>query len=142
MNYFITLLYGNIIILSCLVTSIYAYSRIFRFLWCHTYKGQNTVYPGQPNQNLPLLNLAKYKRSIKNALWVQLTLVVCYLPYAVEQALPRSPNEISQSLYLVRAMTQTLVDLNSSLNPILYYWRIGEVRRSVKESLRRFACSR
>ena len=141
-NYFITLWYGNIIILSCLVTSICAYSMIFRFLCCHAYKGQNSVYPGQPNQNLPLRNLAKYKRSVKNALWVQLTLVVCYLPYAVEQTLPKSPNEKSQSLYLVRAMTLTLVDLNSSLNPILYYWRIGQVRRAVKETLRRLACSR
>ena len=141
-NYFITLWYGNIIILSCLITSIYAYSMIFRFLCCHAYKGQNTVYPGQPNQNLPLLNLAKYKRSVKNVLWVQLALVVCYLPYAVEQALQKSPNEISQSLYLIRAMALTLVDLNSSLNPILYYWRIREVRRAVKETLRRLACSR
>ncbi|CAH3150523.1 unnamed protein product [Porites lobata] len=40
------------------------------------------------------------------------------------------------------AMTLTLVDLNSSLNPILYYWRIGQVRRAVKETLRRLACSR
>ncbi|CAH3156300.1 unnamed protein product, partial [Porites evermanni] len=62
-----------------------------------------------------------------------MTVIAVWLLSIVEQALPRSPNEISQSLYLVRAMTQTLVDLNSSLNPILYYWRIGEVRRSVKE---------
>ena len=89
-SYFITLWYCNIIILSCLVTSIYAYTMIFRFLRCHAYKGQKTVYQGQPNQNLQLRNLAKYKKSVKNALWVQLTLVVCYLPYVVEQALPVS----------------------------------------------------
>ena len=140
-NYFITLWYGTIIILSCLVTSIYAYTMIFRFLHCHAYKLQKTAYQGQPSQNLQPLNLAQYKKSVKTALCVQLTLVVCYLPYAVAQALPKSPHELSQSLYLGRAMALTLVDLNSTLNPILYYWRIGEVRRSVKESLRRLACS-
>ena len=140
-DYFLTLWYGNIIILLCLVTSIYAYTMIFRFLRCHVYKVQKTAYQGQPSQNLQPLNLAQYKKSVKNALWVQLTLVVCYLPYAVAQALPKSPHELSQSLYLVRAMALTLVDLNSSLNPILYYWRIGEVRRAVKETLRRLACS-
>ena len=133
-SYFITLWYCNIIILSCLVTSIYAYTMIFRFLRCHAYKGQKTVYQGQPNQNLQLRNLAKYKKSVKNALWVQLTLVVCYLPYVVEQAL--------LSLYLVRALALTLVYLNSSLNPIIYYWRIGEVRRAVKETRRRLVFSR
>ena len=45
-SYFITLWYCNIIILSCLVTSIYAYTMIFRFLRCHAYKGQKTVYQG------------------------------------------------------------------------------------------------
>ena len=136
-NYFITLWYGNIIILSCLVTSIYAYTMIFRFLRCQAYKVQKTAFHGQPSQQLPPLNLVQYKKSVKNALCVQLTLVVCYLPYAVAQALPKSPHELSQSLYLVRAMALTLVDLNSTLNPILYYWRIREVRRSVKESLKK-----
>ncbi|CAH3150520.1 unnamed protein product [Porites lobata] len=79
------------------------------------------------------------KRTCMTVIAVWLLSMVCYLPYAVEQALPKSPNEKSQSLYLVRAMTLTLVDLNSSLNPILYYWRIGQVRRAVKETLRRLA---
>ena len=92
------------------------------------YRVQKTAYQGQPSQNLLLLNPAQYKKSVKNALWAQLTLVVCYLPYAVAQALPKNPHELSQSLYLVWAMALTLVALNSSLNPILYYWRIGEER--------------
>ena len=39
------------------------------------------------------------------------------------------------SLYHARRYTITLVYLNSSLNPILYCWKVEEVRETVKDYL-------
>ncbi|XP_068731063.1 adenosine receptor A2b-like [Montipora capricornis] len=40
---------------------------------------------------------------------------------------------ISPVIYLARQITISLIFLNSSLNPALFFWKIKEVRNSVKE---------
>ena len=42
--------------------------------------------------------------------------------------------------FIVWQFTVTLLYLNSSLNPFLYYWKIREVRQAVKETLRQLFC--
>ena len=67
--------------------------------------------------------------------------VVCYLPLSIMNALTPQRG-ISLSVYLAGQFPVTLAFLNSSLNPLLYYWKIREVRQAVKETLRQmFRCS-
>ena len=47
---------------------------------------QNHVAQGQRRQAIPL-NIARYRKAVYNALWVQVTLVICYLPYGIVVAL-------------------------------------------------------
>ena len=42
--------------------------------------------------------------------------------------------------YLAKGFTLTLAFLNSSLNPLLYCWKITEVRQAVKETLQLHFC--
>ena len=44
------------------------------------------------------------------------------------------------SLYHARSYTITLVYLNSSLNPILYCWKVEEVRKTVKDTIGGVLC--
>ena len=78
-----------IIIALCLVSTIFAYTKIFltlRHNQIHVNPVQSHVFPGQPSQAIPL-NIARYRKAVYSAMWVQGTLVVCYLPYAVVVAL-------------------------------------------------------
>ena len=63
-------------------------------------------------------------------------MVACYLPYVivgiVGQGLEDPNQPASSSLFLTKACTVTLVYLNSSLNPVLYCWKIKSVRNAVK----------
>ena len=79
------------------------------------------------------LNLARYRKTVSTALWVQSTLVACYLPYGIVNAIshPYSPSD-----NLAVRLTITLLHLNSSLNPILYCWKIKGVRQAVKDTIR------
>ena len=88
---------------------------------------------GQVKRAIPLY-LARYRKAVYSALWVQVTLVVCYLPFGIATTIP----EISLSVYL---MTLTLLLLNSSLNPLLYCWKIREVRQAVKDTIRQLFSS-
>ena len=133
LNPLINSLYGYIVIAFCLVTTICDYTKIFMSLRHNQIHVQNHVVQGQSSQ-ANTLNIARYRKAVYSALWVQVILVICYLPYSIAVAL--SPQgRLPLSTYLARQFTVTLVFLNSSLNPFLYCWKITEVRQAVKETL-------
>ena len=99
---------------------------------------QSHVFPGQPSQAIPL-NIARYRKAVNSALWIQVTLVVCYLPFGIAVALTPQRG-IPLSSYLARNFAGTIVYLNSSLNPFLYCWKMRQVRQAVKETLRQLFC--
>ena len=138
-NYLINFWYSNIAILVCLVTSFFSYSKIFLTLRHNQNQVQVHAIHGQPSQAIQL-NIARYRKTVSSVLWVKLTLVVCYLPVGILQVL-RTQRGLSPSLYLASSITRILVFLNSSLNPILYCWKIREVRQAVKDTIRHFWCS-
>jgi len=139
-SYLITLLYSYIFIPLCLATSIFSYTKIY----CKLRYLQNPIQPEQPNQAVPAPNVARYRKAVSSSLWIQSTLIICYLPFVLDGIVGRllSPqNEVSSSELLVKVYTITLVYLNSSLNPILYCWKIRELREAVKVTVRQVVCS-
>ena len=136
LNPLITFWYGTIGIPLGLVTSIFCYAKVFFTLRNHENQVQGHVQqPSQINQ----LNIARYKKAVSTAIWLQLTLVACYLPRGMATALATirgRPLSADNAWYY----TVTLAYLNSSLNPILYCWKIEEVRRAVKETIRQVLC--
>ena len=66
----------------CLVTTIFAYTKVFRTLRHNQIHVQNHVAQGQPSQAIPL-NIARYRKAVYSALWVQGTLAICYLPFSM-----------------------------------------------------------
>ena len=138
-NVLITESYGYIAVSLCLVTSIVSYTKIFLTLRHHQTQVQD-IHQGQPNQTSPL-NIARYRKAVSSSLWVQLTVVVCYLPRGIVGAMWANSG-LSSSVFLATMCTITLAYLNSSLNPILYCWKIREVRQTVKDTIRQlFSCS-
>ena len=139
-NPYILLWYQYIGTALCLVTAIFAYTKISYTLRHNQIHVQNHVAQGQPSQAIPL-NIARYRKAVYSAMWVQGTLVVCYLPLnIVNTYVLTTQRGFSLSVYLAWHFTSTLVFLNSSLNPLLYCWKIREVRQAVKETLRKIFC--
>ena len=140
-NEFLSYWYSYIVGMLCVAASIYSYTRIFLRLRHHQIQVQDNV-TGQPNQTIPL-NIARHRKTASTALWLQLTLVVCYFPYIVVApfAFREIRSSLSSSFYIALAFTTTLVLFNSTLNPILYCWKIKELRQVVKEIVRQLLCS-
>ena len=134
-NELLSLRYTHIVIQLCLLTSIYSYTRIFLRLRHHQTQVQDNV-TGQTNQTI-LLNIARYRKTVSSTLWLQLTLVLCYLPQIVvaTTAIQEIQSGRSSAFYLAWQITTTLLYLNSSLNPILYCWKIREVKQAVKDTI-------
>ena len=122
----------------CLVISIASYTKIFRAISHHQAQIQDYAQqqPSQPNA----LIMARYRKAVYSALWVQLVLVVCYVPNkAVEIVMSLSLKRLSNFI-VIRGMANVLVFFNSTLNPFLYCWKISEVRRAVKQTIRQAIC--
>ena len=141
-SYLFTIRYSQVGIAIGLVTSIFSYTNIFINLRNrkHHIQVQDPVSQrGQPSHTQQL-NMARYRKAVSSALWLQLVLVLCYLPHGVVTALS-SHVGLTPSLALIRQFTATLIYLNSSLNPILYCWKIREVRQAVKDIIKQLICS-
>ena len=120
----------------CLLTSIISYTKIF--LTLRKRQAQLQDQPQQTSQTSSL-NIARYKKAVYSALWLQLTLVACYIPQGMVSALAPISG-LSSTVFLAIQYTATLVFLNSSLNPILYCWKMQEVRQAVKDTIRQALC--
>ena len=132
----ITFWYSTIAIPLYLLISTFSYTKIFLALRQHQNQVQDHVQqPNQTNQ----LNIVRYKKVVASAIWLQLTLIACYLPYGIVEAFDAHFG-FSASCYNVWIYTATLVCLNSSLNPILYCWKLNEVRQAVKDTIRQVVC--
>ena len=125
-------LYGTVILV-CLSISFFSYTKIFITL------RHNHIR--QPSQAVTL-NTARYRKAVYSALWVQLALVACYLPFFITAIVMASQRgrRASSLVWLASQFAVTLVYLNSSFNPLLYGWKITEVRQAVKETLRQLFC--
>ena len=121
-----------------LTTSVFFYSTIYFKLRRHRLQ-VSSLTQGQPNDGVPL-NIARYKNSVSSAVWLQVALLICYIPLPVVVMLvaygqiPESQSEIA--FYVAR----NFVYLNSSLNPILYCWRIRTVRQEAKNTIKQLNC--
>ena len=112
-NNHITLWYGYIGIELCLLTSTFSYTKIFLTLRHHRSRVENRVQQEHPRQSIPL-NVSRYRKAVSSALWLQLTLVVCYLPFGIADAL-LSQSGLSSTVYIARDFFPQLVIKPDSL---------------------------
>ena len=125
-------------IVVCLTTSMCCYTKIF-FMLRDQRKVQNNLREKE-NQTTRVAAI-RYRKTLSSAVWLQLALLFCYLPFmllapfAHRQFLNNRSSALTTALYF----TMTLMCFNSTLNPILYFWTIKEIRRAVKDT---FSCSR
>ena len=117
-----------------LLISLASYTKIFRTLRHH--QAQVQQQPSQPNA----LNMARYRKAVHSALWVQSVLVVCYTPYYIMRIVVTYSTTYSSHLVVTSEMATILVYFNSTLNPFLYCWKISEVRRAMKQTIRQALC--
>ena len=113
----------------CLVISSFSYTKIFLTLRHHQNQVQdNLQQANQTNQ----LNIARYKKAVSTAIWLQLTLVACYLPFIIViiVVVLTTYSGLSSSLCYAWIYAGTLVFLNSSLSPI---FTVGSKKKSDKQ---------
>ena len=118
----------------CVGISTICYTKIYYILRLQQMKVHAIFSQAQPNES-SRLHIERYKKTVSGALWVHFTLLACYLPYSVVSGMKAITADI---LPVAEGFTATLIFFNSSLNPVLYCWRMREVRQAVKETIRQY----
>ena len=127
-------------VILCTVISTFCYIKIYLALRRHQVQVQDHCHQVEANPGGTTLNMARYRKTVSSAVWVQMTLLACYLPYGIVSAMLVVKGSYTQSLSLASAATFSLLLLNSSLNPLLYCWKMRVVRQAVKHTMRQVWC--
>ena len=130
-----------VVMLISLLVSAISYAKIYFRLRHQLLHVQDHVHQRQqlpPNGVVPTaLNVARYKKTVSAITWVQLGLFACYSPFCATLVLPHLFEFLDTN---VPPFFLCLLYLNSSLNPILYCWKIREVKQAVKDTIRQLNC--
>ena len=128
---------GFVIIITSLFFSVFSHAKIFLKLRQHQAHVRQQQEQAN-NEGIPL-DIEQFKKIVHTIAWVQLSLVFCYFPMFIFLIL-----SIVVDLFKVGTIFHvsvlTVVYFNSTLNPILYCWKIREVRETVKTSLKQIPC--
>ena len=132
----IIFMYSSLVISFCLVISLASYTKIFCTLRYHQAQVRDQQQLSQTNA----LNMARFRKAVYSALWVQLALVFCYAPINTMTIVTALTKKYSLLLVVTWSVATTLLYFNSTLNPFLYCWKISEVRQAVKQTIRQALC--
>ena len=127
-------LISAIMIAMLLALSTFCYTKIFVILRSHQKKIRGNDRR-ENNENISSIDFKQYRKSVSTALWINYTLIACYLPLALVLALKFFRSVPISTILVSWGAAQSLVYLKSLLNPILYCWRIKEVREEAKNIL-------
>jgi len=114
-----------------LVFSAMFYFKIYFAVRRHRYQ----VQAQQVAQNGQLANAARLRKSAVAVFYVYLVFLLCYLPKICSFAVVVI-SDFSPSVKVFSSTSTTLLFLNSSLNPVIYCWRMRHVRRAVLDVVR------
>ena len=128
-------------IIFSIIVSTFSYTKIFFTLRHQQAQVQNHVQPEQSSRVRSVLNIARYKKTVYCVAWIQLAMLACYGPHIVMVFLLKFGNiDYSIEIAIADEVFFSLLFLNSSLNPVLYCWRIKDVRQEVKNTIRKCLC--
>ena len=115
-----------------LVISTCSYMKIF--LRRHQVQAQGLV---NPNGGGNPLNIARYKKTVYTVAWIQFALFACYAPYIIMTMRYLNKYGSLRENFIAVQFLVCFVNFNSSLNPLIYCWRIRDVRQQVKNAIRK-----
>lgn len=127
-------IFNNIIIpvIFCsLILTFLAYTRVLKYVRHHEkqIKATSTVHCQVNHQ---LTRIMRYKKSTLTMVLIVGIFVFCYIPFLCVKIVHKVEG-YTISVKTAYLYASTTVFLNSSFNPLVYCWRMSDIRRAVKQ---------
>ena len=128
----LSIVLGTILVVCVVITGI-LYCKIYAAVRHHTSQ-IHALQVQQEAQNEDMANVARQRKTALATFYVYVVFLACYLP--ISCVLFAMINGKTALLSHLRDFTLTLVYLNSSLNPLIYCWKMRHTRQKVMDILR------
>ena len=120
----------------CYLTTALFYFKIYLAVRHHSNHMQALqVQPQEQNGDVGPSHFTKFIKSAVNTFYVYLVFLACYLPSLCIVVINNTIGLTTGTWHLSH-YTNTLVFLNSSLNPLIYCWKMRHIRLAVMDILR------
>ena len=127
-----------VVLLFCLIFTPIAYFNIFKIIRRH--QQQVDAHASSQNLNQPAIDLLKYRKSVFSILYILGLFYISYVPFLIVKGLFILISHVNNDLNGGYIITMTLMFLSSSCNPLIYIWRMSEIRNEVKKLLKKVIC--
>ena len=114
----------------CLVTSGLLFLKIYLTVQRH----RNQIHALRARYN-QVANAARLRKSAVETFYIYLVFLKCYLPNFCSFAI-MAVSKFSSGVKVFVISAITLILLNSSLNPVVYCWKMRHIRRAIVDTLR------
>ena len=128
---------NSLSLIFCLFITSLAYFKVFQIIRAH----QQQIHLSELPQNAaqPAMHMAKYKKSVFTILYILAMFLICYLPIAISFGLIPVLNYEKETVPLLN-FSFLLAFMSSSLNPVLYLWRMKDIRNEVARLIKAVLC--
>lgn len=118
------------VIFCSLAFTFLAYTRVLKYVRRHE-KQINATSAALCPVNHQLSRIMRYKKSTLTMVYIVGIFVFCYIPFLCVKIVHKVEG-YTISVKIAYLYASTIVFCNSSLNPLVYCWRITDIRRAVK----------
>ena len=131
----IILVIFSIIEVACVIAAAFLNYKIYVAVQRHS-RQFGALQLLQVAQNVEMANVRRLRKSAVVTVYVYLVFLVCYLPDVCMLFVTATISEPNTALESSVLYIKTLVFLNSSLNPLIYSWKMSHIRQTMMNTLR------
>ena len=117
----------------CLVIISFVWIKIYQVVRLHQAQIQDQLAVASQS-----FNMARFRKSVVNTMLVLVVVLLCYTPFLLSEIFLIV--SFSRSNFVFLEISYILVALNSSLNPLVYFWRQRDLRTRAKQLVTQFCC--
>ena len=124
-----------IINVACLITVAVLSCKIYMAVRQHQ-QHIHALQVQQLAQNVVMASFGRLRKSAVTAIYVYVVFVLCYLPDNGVMWTIATTGNSDRLITILQRYTFTLIFLNSSLNPLIYSWKMRDIRHNIMNILR------
>ncbi|XP_022787549.1 trace amine-associated receptor 9-like [Stylophora pistillata] len=83
-------------------------------------------------------SMIRYRRSTNTMIILVAAFALSYFPFVITTAISASQEQEDLRTSSVHCLAVAIMFANSSINPVIYFWRVTELREAAKRTLRKF----
>ena len=83
-------------------------------------------------------SMIHYRRSTNTMIILVAAFALSYIPFVITTAVSASQEQEDLRTSVAHCLAVAVMFANSSVNPVIYFWRVTELREAAERTLRRF----